>query len=168
MLARGEVDAVLVGAESIAGNGDVATDPGSYGLAVVAHRHAIPFVVAAPLAAVDHQAADGEALAADPRPAFELLSFAGRRIAPEGTAALNPSVDIVPASLVSAIVTEAGVFRAPYGTLLADAAAAVTADRPAPGAAAPATAPAAPAAAAGLADPEATVVAPTDDGGSEA
>jgi methylthioribose-1-phosphate isomerase len=168
MLARGEVDAVLVGAESIAGNGDVATDPGSYGLAVVAHRHAIPFVVAAPLAAVDHQAADGEALAADPRPAFELLSFAGRRIAPQGTAALNPSVDIVPASLVSAIVTEAGVFRAPYGTLLADAAAAVTADRPAPGAAAPATAPAAPAAAAGLADPEATVVAPTDDGGSEA
>ena len=168
MLARGAVDAVLVGAESIAGNGDVATDPGSYGLAVVAHRHAIPFVVAAPLVAVDRHAADGEALAADPRPAFELLSFAGRRIAPQGTAALNPSVDIVPASLVSAIVTEAGVFRAPYGTLLADAAAAVTADRPAPGAAAPATAPAAPAAAAGLADPEATVVAPTDDGGSEA
>ncbi|HZL16037.1 MAG TPA: hypothetical protein VFC97_08010, partial [Verrucomicrobiae bacterium] len=77
-------------------------------------------------------------------------------------------VDIVPASLVSAIVMEAGVFRAPYGTLLADAAAAVTADRPAPGAAAPGAAPAAPVAAAGLADPAATVVAPTDDGGSEA
>lgn len=156
MLARGEVDAALVGAESIAGNGDVAADPGCYGLAVVADRHAIPFVVAAPLAACDRQAADGEALAADPRPAWELLSFAGRRIAPEGTAALNPSVDIVPASLVSAIVTEAGVFRAPYGTLLADAAAAVTADRPAPGATAAAGTPAA------------TVVTATDDGGSGA
>ncbi len=170
MLARGEVDAVLVGADSIAGNGDVATDPGSYGLAVVAHRHAIPFVVAAPLAAVDRQAADGKALAADPRSAWELLSFAGRRIAPEGTAALNPSVDIVPASLMSAIVTEAGTFRAPYGTLLADAAAVAseTADRPAPASTAADTAPAAPAAAATLADPAATVVAPTDDGRSEA
>ena len=124
MLARSEADAVLVGAESIAGNGDVACDPGCYGLAVVADRHAIPFLVAAPLAACDRGAADGRTLRAEPRPASELLSFGGRQIAPEGTAAVNPSVDIVPASLVSAIVTEAGAFRTPYGTALDDAAAA--------------------------------------------
>jgi methylthioribose-1-phosphate isomerase len=167
MLARGEADAVLVGVESIAGNGDVAGDPGCYGLAVVADRHAIPFVVAAPLAAVDRQAPDGGALAADPRPAWEVLSFAGRLIAPEGTAALNPAVDVVPASLVSAIVTEAGVFRSPYGTLLADAAAALTPGRTAPAATAAPTAPAGPAAFAGVADPAAVLVAPTDDGRSE-
>ncbi len=124
MLARGEADAVLVGADSIAGNGDVASDPGCYGLAVVAERHAIPFVVAAPLAAHDPGAADGEALATDPRPAWELLTFAGRRIAPEGAAAANPSVDIVPASLVSAIVTEVGALRPPFEAQLADAASA--------------------------------------------
>jgi len=93
-------------------------------LAVVADRHAIPFLVAAPLAACDREAADGRTLRAELRPASELLSYGGRQIAPEGTAAVNPSVDIVPASLVSAIVTEAGAFRAPYGTTLDDAAAA--------------------------------------------
>ena len=124
MLARGEANAVLVGAESIAGNGDVACDPGSYGLAVVADRHAIPFLVAAPLTACDREAADGTTLRAELRPASELLSFGGRQIAPEGTAAVNPSVDIVPASLVSAIVTEAGAIRPPFGTSLDDAAAA--------------------------------------------
>jgi len=123
MLARLEVDAVLVGADSIAGNADVACDPGCYGLAVVADRHAIPFLVAAPLAACDREAADGGSLRAEPRPASELLSFGGRRIAPEGTAAVNPSVDIVPASLVSALITEAGAFRAPYGTAVEAAAA---------------------------------------------
>jgi methylthioribose-1-phosphate isomerase len=123
MLARHEVDAVLVGADSIAGNADVACEPGCYGLAVVADRHAIPFLVAAPLATCDRESADGRTLRAEPRPASELLSFGGRRIAPEGTTAVNPSVDIVPASLVSAIITEAGAFRAPYGTALDDAAA---------------------------------------------
>jgi len=119
LLARGEVDAVIVGTEAIARNGDVASDPGSYGLAVVAERHAIPFLVAAPLSTHDPEAADGRALRAEPRPAAELLSLVGRRIAPEGTSALNPSVDVVPAELVTAILTEAGVLRAPYGTALA-------------------------------------------------
>ena len=119
LLARGEVDAVIVGPEAIARNGDVACDPGSYGLAVVAERHAIPFLVAAPLSTYDREAADGRALRAEPRPDAELLSLGGRRIAPEGTSAVNPSIDIVPAELVTAIVTEAGVLRAPYGTALA-------------------------------------------------
>jgi methylthioribose-1-phosphate isomerase len=122
MLARGEVDAVIVGAESVAGNGDVACDPGSYGLAVVAERHAVPFLVAAPLSTCDREAADGSALRAEPRPAAELLSLGGRRVAPDGTAAVNPSVDVVPAELVTAVVTEHGVLRAPYGAALAAAA----------------------------------------------
>ena len=119
LLGRREADAVLVGAEAIACNGDLASDPGSYGLAVVADRHAIPFLVAAPLSTCDRGAADGRALRAEPRPAAEMLSLGGRRIAPEGTSAINPSVDIVPEGLVTAIVTEAGVLRAPFGTALA-------------------------------------------------
>ena len=170
MLGRGEVDAVLVGADAIAGNGDVAAEPGCYGLAVVAERHAVPFVVAAPLAACDRDAADGEALGTDPRAAWELLSFAGRRIAPEGTAALNPSVDIVPASLVWAIVTEAGVLRAPYGTLVADAAATAAAGPSESDRTVEATGPAAPAAAAGVGpvDPAAIGAGTTVESGSGA
>ena len=122
LLARGEADAVIVGPEAIARNGDVACDPGSYGLAVVAERHAIPFLVAAPLSTYDREAADGRALRAEPRPAAEMLSLGGGRIAPEGTSVVNPSIDVVPAELVTAIVTEAGVLRAPYGSALAAAA----------------------------------------------
>ena len=125
LLARGEADAVIVGAEAIALDGDVACDPGSYGLAVVADRHAIPFVVAGPWSTHDRQASDGDALRSEPRAPEELLWFAGRRIAPEGTAAINPSVDVIPAALVTAIVTEDGVLQAPYGIALASSAATV-------------------------------------------
>lgn len=131
LLARREVDVVIVGAEAIAFDGDVACDPGSYGLAVVADRHAVPFLVAAPLSTCDRGAADGRALRAEPRPAEELLSLGGRRIAPEGTSAVNPSVDIIPAELVTAIVTEAGILRAPYGTALAAVVGAAPAREPA-------------------------------------
>jgi methylthioribose-1-phosphate isomerase len=124
MLARREADAVIVGADAVALDGDVACDPGSYGLAVVADRHAIPFLVAAPRSVLDGGAADGRALRTEPRPAEELLWLGGRRIAPEGTAAVNPSVDIVPSALVTAIVTEDGVLRPPYGPALAAMAAA--------------------------------------------
>ncbi len=122
LVARGEVDLVIVGAEAIARNGDITCDPGSYGLAVVAERHAIPFIVAAPLSTFDAEAEDGRALRIDPRPATELLSLGGRRIAPEGAQAVNPSVDVVPAELLTAILTEDGALRAPYGTALAAAA----------------------------------------------
>jgi methylthioribose-1-phosphate isomerase len=122
LLARGEVDLVIVGAEAVARNGDITCDPGSYGLAVVAERHAIPFYVAAPLSTYDAEAEDGRALRAEPRAGTELLSLGGRRIAPEGTPAVNPSVDVVPAELLAAILTEVGALRAPYGTALAAAA----------------------------------------------
>ena len=122
LLSRGEADAVIVGPEAVASNGDVACEPGSYGLAVVAERHAIPFLVAAPLSTFDRDAADGRALPAELRPAAELLSFGGRRIAPEGTSAVNPSIDVIPAQLVTAIVTETGVLRPPFGRSLASGA----------------------------------------------
>jgi methylthioribose-1-phosphate isomerase len=122
LLARGEVDLVIVGAEAVARNGDITCDPGSYGLAVVAERHAIPFFVAAPLSTYDAGAEDGRALRAEPRAGTELLSLGGRRIAPEGAWAVNPSVDVVPAELLAAILTEVGALRAPYGTALAAAA----------------------------------------------
>jgi methylthioribose-1-phosphate isomerase len=149
LLARGDVDDVIVGPEAIACNGDVACDPGSYGLAVVAERHAIPFLVAAPLSTYDREAADGRALRAEPRPAAELLSLGGRRIAPGGTSAVNPSVDIVPAELVTVIVTEAGVLRAPYATALASAVAAATGP------------------ARTTAEPASLVAGPTDQAGAE-
>ena len=123
LLARREADAVVVGPDSVARNGDAACDPGSYGLAVVADRHAIPFLLAAPSSTWDRAAADGRGLAAEPRPAAEVLSFAGRRSAPEGSPALNPSVDVVPAALLTAIVTESGVLRPPYEAAFADVAA---------------------------------------------
>ncbi len=124
LLARGGVDVVIVGVEAVARNGDITCDPGSYGLAVVAERHAIPFIVTAPISTFDAEAEDGGALRAEPRPGAELLSLGGRRIAPEGAWAVNPSVDVVPAELLAAILTEAGALRAPYRPALAAATAA--------------------------------------------
>jgi methylthioribose-1-phosphate isomerase len=122
LLGNGAADAVLVGAESIARDGDVACDPGSYGLAAVAARRAVPFVVAAPLSTCDGEAADGRALRAAPRPPEEVLVLRGVRLAPEGTIARNPSVDVIPSDLVTAVVTESGVLPAPYAAVLAAAA----------------------------------------------
>ena len=130
LLARREADAVVIGPDAVARNGDAACDPGSYGLAVVADRHAIPFLLAAPSSTWDRAAFDGRGLAAEPRPAAELLSFAGRRTAPEGTPALNPSVDVVPATLLTAIVTESGVLRPPYDAAVADVADVTAGDAP--------------------------------------
>jgi len=132
LLARGEVDAVLVGADRIAANGDTANKVGTYPLAVLAARHGVPFHVVAPTATLDADAADGAAIPVEMRSAAEVTSFAGRRVAPAGAAALNPSFDVTPAELVTAIVTELGVLRAPYGPAIAAAIAEREARRPAP------------------------------------
>jgi methylthioribose-1-phosphate isomerase len=137
LLAGGEIDAVLVGADRIAANGDTANKIGTYPLAVLAARHRVPFYVVAPTATLDADAADGAAIPVEMRGAAEVTGFAGRRVAPIGAAALNPSFDITPADLVSAIVTEAGVLRAPYGPAIAAAVAGREARRPAPSAASP-------------------------------
>lgn len=122
LLAAGEVDVVLVGADRIAANGDTANKVGTYPLAVLAARHAVPFFVCAPLSSVDLETADGAAIPIEERPADEVLSVRGVPIAPAGTAVRNPAFDVTPAELVSGIVTEEGVLTAPFEPALRDAA----------------------------------------------
>lgn len=121
LMSRGDVDLVLVGADRIAANGDVANKVGTYTLAVLARRHGVPFYVAAPTSTVDPECADGAGIPIEERHEDEVLHFLGQRIAPEGVAARHIAFDVTPASLVSAIITEQGVIRAPYERSLASA-----------------------------------------------
>ena len=121
LLARGDVDIVLVGADRVAANGDTANKIGTYTLAVLAARHGVPFVVCAPLSSVDLATPDGAAIPLEDRPAAEVTEIRGIAIAPPGTAVRNPAFDVTPAELVSAIVTEEGALRAPYEPALRDA-----------------------------------------------
>jgi methylthioribose-1-phosphate isomerase len=105
LMARGAVDAVLTGADRIAANGDTANKIGTYGLAVLARHHDIPFIVVAPTSTVDEAAADGDAIPIEERPAAEIS---------ERYPALNPAFDITPADLIAAIVTEEGVRRGAF------------------------------------------------------
>jgi len=113
LMARGSVDRVLVGADRIARNGDVANKIGTYALAVLARAHEIPFLVAAPLSTIDLETPDGTAIPIEERPASEVTHLAGVRIAPD-VHVENPAFDITPHRLVSAIVTEGGVATPPY------------------------------------------------------
>ncbi len=113
LMAAGEVDLVVVGADRIAANGDVANKIGTYGLAVLAKHHDIPFVVAAPWSTVDLATPDGRSIAVETRDPDEVTEVAGQRIAPVGFRAHNPAFDVTPAALISAIVTERGVARRP-------------------------------------------------------
>jgi methylthioribose-1-phosphate isomerase len=111
-IAAGMVDCVLVGADRIAANGDVANKIGTYSLAVASARHGVPFLVIAPESTIDPATASGRDIPIEQRDADEVLCHAGARIAPEGTAAFNPAFDVTPAELVAAIVTESRVIRA--------------------------------------------------------
>lgn len=115
LMQQGEVDLVIVGADRIAANGDVANKIGTYGLAVLARAHEVPFYVAAPLSTVDLETAVGDEIPIEQRPAEELVTIAGRRIAPEGVEVLHPAFDVTPASLVSGLITEAGLLGPPFG-----------------------------------------------------
>jgi methylthioribose-1-phosphate isomerase len=119
MMARGRVQAVIVGADRIAANGDVANKIGTYGVALAAAAHGIPFYVAAPISTIDLEVASGESIPIEERPADEVTTVQGQRIAPEGVAVANPAFDVTPAHLVTAIITERGVARAPYAAALA-------------------------------------------------
>lgn len=121
LMAQGEVDAVIVGADRIAGNGDVANKIGTYGLAVVAARHQIPFYVAAGRSTLDPDTPDGTRIVVEERAAAEVTDIGGVRLAPSGTSVRNPAFDVTPAELVTAIVTEVGVLTAPYGPAIAGA-----------------------------------------------
>jgi methylthioribose-1-phosphate isomerase len=109
LLAAGEVDIVLTGADRIAADGSVANKVGTYGLAVLASHHQVPFVVVAPVSTIDFDSPDGAAIEVERRPSEEVTSLAGRRVAPEGTPAYNPAFDVTPPDLVTALVTERGV-----------------------------------------------------------
>jgi methylthioribose-1-phosphate isomerase len=115
---RGRIDAVLVGADRIAANGDVANKIGTYSVAVLAKEHGIPFYVAAPTSTVDLSIASGEEIVIEERDPREVLYLAGRRIAPEGVEVANPAFDVTPHRYVAAIITENGVAREPYGDTL--------------------------------------------------
>jgi methylthioribose-1-phosphate isomerase len=112
----GEIDCVIVGADRIAANGDVANKIGTYQVAILAHEHGIPFYVAAPFSTVDLTAPDGAAIPIEERSEIEVRGFGGVRTAPEEVAIRNPAFDVTPARYVSAIITERGVVRPPFET----------------------------------------------------
>ena len=119
LMARGEVDCVLVGADRIAANGDVANKIGTYSLAVLARHHHVPFYVAAPLSTIDLSCPSGTDITVEQRSEDEVAWAGGRRVTPDGAAVANPAFDITPARLVSAVVTEAGTATSPYRRSLA-------------------------------------------------
>ena len=121
---RGEVDGVVVGADRIAANGDTANKIGTYTVSVLAKEHRVPFYVAAPLSTVDQTVESGAAIPIEERAESEVTSFAGRQVAPRGARARHPAFDVTPAANITAIVTEAGVLRPPFGPALAAACAA--------------------------------------------
>jgi methylthioribose-1-phosphate isomerase len=117
-MSRGEVSCVLVGADRIAANGDTANKIGTYPLAVLAMEHGIPFYVAAPTTTIDPSLASGDEIPIEQRSPEEVIRIQGVDIAPEGTQALNPAFDVTPHHYITAIITERGIIREPYGERL--------------------------------------------------
>jgi methylthioribose-1-phosphate isomerase len=109
LLASGQVDVVLTGADRIAADGSVANKVGTYGLAVLARHHQVPFVVVAPTSTIDPATPAGPGIPVEQRPAAEVTALAGQPVAPDGTRAWNPAFDVTPPGLVTALVTERGI-----------------------------------------------------------
>ncbi len=118
MMRQGKIDAVIVGADRIAANGDVANKIGTYTVAVLAKEHGIPFYVAAPFSTVDLNTPDGSGIPIEQRSPKEVTHMAGKQIAPDGVGVENPAFDVTPHQYVTAIITERGVVRAPYAESL--------------------------------------------------
>jgi methylthioribose-1-phosphate isomerase len=119
LMRRGEIDLVVVGADRIAANGDVANKIGTYNVAVLAKEHGIPFYVAAPISTIDLACPNGDTIPIEERDPREVTEFAGVAIAPDGVGVRNPAFDVTPARFVAAIVTERGIAREPYADSLA-------------------------------------------------
>lgn len=119
VMKQGMVQAVIVGADRIALNGDVANKIGTYSVAVLAKQHGIPFYVAAPVSTFDFTITGGEQIPIEERKAEEVTSLGGCRIAPEGTTVFNPAFDVTPHAFISAIITEHGILREPYQPAIA-------------------------------------------------
>ncbi|GAB4172522.1 MAG: S-methyl-5-thioribose-1-phosphate isomerase [Geothermobacteraceae bacterium] len=120
LMSQGRIDCVIVGADRIAANGDVANKIGTYSVAVLAKEHGIPFYVAAPISTIDFSLADGSGIPIEQRSEREVTHFGETRVAPEGIAVYNPAFDVTPARLVSAIITERGIARGDYFKRLAE------------------------------------------------
>jgi methylthioribose-1-phosphate isomerase len=119
MMRQGQVDLVVVGADRIAANGDVANKVGTYGVAILAKEHGIPFYVAAPLSTIDLATPDGSRIPIEERAAREVTHVGSAQLAPAGARVRNPAFDITPAKYVTAIITERGIARPPYEESLA-------------------------------------------------
>jgi len=118
MMLQGKIAAVIVGADRIAANGDVANKIGTYTVAVLAKEHGIPFYVAAPFSTVDLNTPDGNQIPIEQRSSKEVTHMAGKQIAPDGVLVENPAFDVTPHQYVSAIITERGIVREPYAETL--------------------------------------------------
>ncbi len=118
MMSQGKIGAIVVGADRIAANGDVANKIGTYTVAVLAKEHGIPFYVAAPISTVDLETPDGSKIPIEQRNPKEVTHIAGKQMVPDGVEIENPAFDVTPAKYVAAIITERGVARAPYTTSL--------------------------------------------------
>jgi methylthioribose-1-phosphate isomerase len=118
MMRQGKIQAVIVGADRIAANGDVANKIGTYSVAVLAKEHAIPFYVAAPWSTVDMNMPNGEGIPIEQRSPREVTHHAGKQVAPDGVLVENPAFDVTPSKYIAAIVTERGIAKAPYGESL--------------------------------------------------
>jgi methylthioribose-1-phosphate isomerase len=114
VMARGEVDLVVTGADRIAANGDTANKIGTYGVAVLARHHQVPFYVAAPFSTIDASLASGREIPIEERDGDEVRRTGAQQTAPGDSPVYNPAFDVTPAELITAIITERGVFRAPY------------------------------------------------------
>ena len=124
LMSRGRVDGVVVGSDRIVANGDFANKIGTYTVAVLAHRHGVPFYVAAPRSTIDPATAVGADIPIEERDGREVTALAGTRIAPPETVGFNLAFDVTPAELVTAIITEVGVLEPPFGESIARALAA--------------------------------------------
>ncbi|MGP8173409.1 MAG: S-methyl-5-thioribose-1-phosphate isomerase [Terracidiphilus sp.] len=118
LMRQGRIQAVVVGADRIAANGDVANKIGTYNVAILAHEHGIPFYVAAPWSTVDMATATGDSIPIEERSPVEVTHHGGKQLTPNGVGICNPAFDVTPAQYVTAIVTERGVLRAPYAESL--------------------------------------------------
>jgi methylthioribose-1-phosphate isomerase len=114
LMGGGQVDLVVTGADRIAANGDTANKIGTYALAVLARHHRVPFYIAAPFSTIDPALASGTQIPIEERDALEVRRVAGHATAPETSPVFNPAFDVTPADLITAIITERGVFRPPY------------------------------------------------------
>ena len=114
LMQKGEVDAVVVGCDRVAANGDVANKIGTYTIAVLARRHGIPFYVAGPTSSIDVDCASGKDIPIEQRDAKEVSHIFGKAVAPKGTRILNPAFDVTSQDLITAIITEKGVIHPPY------------------------------------------------------